>query len=310
MMDKLIVIAGPTACGKSALAVGLAQRLNGEIVSADSMQVYKYMDIGTSKITAREMGGVRHYLIDEVFPDEEFSVALFQEKARIYINDIISRGKIPILAGGTGFYINAVLYGTDFKEAIGERVYREKLYELAAEKGSDYIHGLLGDVDPDAAAAIHPNNLKRAIRALEFYDQTKTRISEHNLIERNRRMVYNAKVIILCMERRLLWDRIDRRADSMIKLGLVDEVRALLDRGYGRKLTSMQGIGYKEMIRYLYGESTFEDAVAEIKKGTKHYAKRQGTWFRNRTAGHFINISDNGAKICDVTDYIKREWEM
>ena len=268
MMDKLIVIAGPTACGKSALAVELAQRLDGEIVSADSMQVYKYMDIGTAKITPGETGGIRHYLIDEVFPDEEFSVALFQEKAKTYINDIISRGKMPILAGGTGFYINAVLYGTDFKQAIGDRVYREKLYALAERNGPDHVHGLLRDTDPNAAAAIHPKNLKRVIRALEFYEQTKTLISEHNLIERKRQMVYNAKVIVLRMDRGLLNARIDRRVDTMIELGLVNEVRDLLARGYGRELTSMQGIGYKEIIRYLYGETTFEHAVSEIKTGS------------------------------------------
>ncbi|MDR2903547.1 MAG: tRNA (adenosine(37)-N6)-dimethylallyltransferase MiaA [Clostridiales bacterium] len=292
-MEKLpiIIIAGPTAGGKTKVSVALAKKINGEIISADSMQIYKYMDIGTAKITKDEMQGIPHYLIDELEPDEAYSVAEFQKRGRAHLHAIAEKGKTPIIVGGTGFYINALLYDNQFTETEKDDKFREKLYALAKEKGSAYIHSRLNDVDPEAAAVIHQNNIKRVIRALEFYEQTNLKISDHNKEEQLRTSNYAAEIAILSVERPLLYQRIEARVDEMLRTGLVDEVRGLLARGYARTLVSMQGIGYKEIVCYLENEIDFDTAVSELKKATRHFAKRQLTWFHRQIEGAWYDVS-------------------
>jgi len=283
MKKPLMIVAGATASGKSDAAVALAERLNGEIVSADSMQVYRYMDIGTAKPTAEEMCGIPHYLVDELLPDAEYSAAIFQQKAKVYIEDIAARGKTPIVCGGTGFYINALLYETDFTETISDAAFREQKLAVAASRGNDFLHKQLQVIDPDAAAAIHANNVRRVIRALEYHAQTGRRISEHNTEERQRESAYDAQMVVLVRERAALYERIERRVDKMLAEGLVAEVEAILARGYSEKLPSMQGLGYKEIVRYINGEYTLEEAVRVLKRDTRHFAKRQFTWFAHQT---------------------------
>lgn len=280
MKKPLIILTGPTAVGKTALSVKLAKRIGGEIISADSMQVYRHMDIGTAKIKPEEMAGVKHYLIDELEPEEDFNVVRFQEYTLKYMEEIYAKGKIPILTGGTGFYIQAVLYGIDFKEAKEDNTYRDELLALAAEKGAEYLHGRLREIDSAAADAIHPNNVKRVIRALEYHTQTGEQISSHNEEQKQKESPYNFCFFVLNSDRKLLYDRINQRVDTMIEEGLVAEVKALLERGLTPEMVSMQGLGYKEIIGYLKGEYTLEQAVYDIKKETRHFAKRQLTWFK------------------------------
>lgn len=276
----MVILTGPTAVGKTALSIELAKRINGAVISADSMQVYKHMDIGSAKIMPEEMQGIKHYLIDEFEPDEEFHVVRFVERAKHCLEEIYADGKIPIIAGGTGFYIQALLYDIDFTEQEGDPAYRAFLEQLAIKKGADYLHGLLRTVDPASADAIHANNIKRVIRALEFYHLSGRRISEHNEKERQKTSPYNFAYFVLTDDRAHLYERIDRRVDLMVEQGLVDEVRHLKDLGYHKEMVSMQGLGYKEILSYLDGEMTLEEAIYIIKRETRHFAKRQLTWFR------------------------------
>ena len=271
---------GPTAVGKSALAVSLAKRTDGVILSADSMQIYRHMDIGSAKITPAEMQGVLHYLIDELEPFEEFHVVRFVEMAKKYLETIYAAGKLPIVVGGTGFYIQALLYDIDFTEQEGDAAYREALLELAATRGVEYLHGMLQKVDPASAEAIHPHNRKRVIRALEFYHLTGKKISEHNETERRKESPYNFAYFVLNEDREKLYAKIDARVDQMAEQGLVEEVRQLKDMGCTADMVSMQGLGYKEILRYLDGECTLEEALYIVKRETRHFAKRQLTWFK------------------------------
>ena len=271
---------GPTAVGKTAASIGLAKAVEGEIISADSMQVYRGMDIGSAKISRKEMDGVRHYLVDVLEPEEEFNVVKFQRLARQAAEEIYSRNKIPIVVGGTGFYIQALLYDIDFTENDGDISLRQELEKTAEEKGPEYLHQLLQEVDPQAARDLHPNNIKRVIRALEFYRQTGQKISEHNRKERAKESPYRYAYFVLTDDRARLYDRIDRRVDAMMEACLLEEVRSLRDRGVKRTCTSMQGLGYKELYACLEGECSLDEAVRIIKRDTRHFAKRQLTWFR------------------------------
>lgn len=276
----LIVLTGPTAVGKTKLSIALAKRVNGEIISADSMQVYKYMDIGSAKITPEEMQGVPHHLIDILEPWEEFNVVTFKQRCDECLKGIYERGHIPILTGGTGFYIQAVLRNIDFTENEEDSSYRRELEALAAERGAEYIHGMLRAVDPPSADAIHANNIKRCIRALEFYKLTGQRISDHNEQEKQKQSDYNSCYFVLNDEREKLYARIEERIEEMLRLGLVEEVKRLQEMGCKRGMVSMQGLGYKEILAFLEGECTLEEAVYLLKRDTRHFAKRQLTWFR------------------------------
>lgn len=287
--QPLVILTGPTAVGKTALSVNLAKEIGGEIISADSMQVYRQMDIGSAKVTKEEMQGIPHYLIDEFEPSEEFHVVKFQEYAKRYIQEIYSHGKIPILVGGTGFYIQAVLYDIDFTENGGDMTYRESLEKLAHTQGSHILHEMLREVDPASADVIHENNIKRVIRALEFYHETGQKISEHNEAERQKPSPYNFAYFVLNDDRSVLYNRIDRRVDQMLDAGLVDEVRALQQNGCTRDMVSMQGLGYKEILDYLNGDLSLEEAVRILKRDTRHFAKRQITWFKREKDVIWIN---------------------
>ncbi|MCD7825763.1 MAG: tRNA (adenosine(37)-N6)-dimethylallyltransferase MiaA [Clostridiaceae bacterium] len=281
-MDKqpLVILTGPTAVGKTSLSIALAKALNGEIISADSMQVYRHMDIGTAKIMPEQMQGVEHYLIDELEPEEEFNVAFFQKRCKECIRQIAQKGKLPILVGGTGFYIQSVLYDIDFEETNADASYREELEAFAGREGNQALHERLREVDAASADTIHPNNVRRVVRALEYYKQTGHRISDHNKTQREKEAVYDFRYYVLSLPRTILYDRINRRVDQMQKEGLAAEVEGLLRRGCSRSLTSMQGLGYKEMVDAIEGRDTFEHAFDRIKQETKHFAKRQFTWFR------------------------------
>ncbi|HJB06353.1 MAG TPA: tRNA (adenosine(37)-N6)-dimethylallyltransferase MiaA [Candidatus Enterocloster faecavium] len=292
--QPLIVLTGPTAVGKTALSIRLAKALDGEIISADSMQVYRGMDIGSAKVTREEMDGVRHYLIDVLEPEEDFNVASFQKMAKEALEEIYSHGKIPIVAGGTGFYIQALLYDIDFQDDAGEGPDRRELEKLASEKGAEYLHGLLRQVDARSAEQIHPNNIKRVVRALEYYRQTGEPFSLHNQRERERRSPYHFLYYVICSDRKSLYERIDRRVDAMMSAGLVEEVQALRARGVKRGMTSMQGLGYKEILDYLDGKCSLEEAVYILKRDTRHFAKRQITWFRREREVRWLKLEDYG----------------
>jgi tRNA dimethylallyltransferase len=290
--NPLIILTGPTSVGKTALSIQLAKTVDGEIISADSMQVYRYMDIGTAKITPEEMQGIPHYLIDAFAPDEEFNVVKFQQYAKKYIEDIQSRGKIPILVGGTGFYIQAVLYDIDFTENDINPSYRQELEQTAKEKGAEYLHALLKQVDPKSAEKVHPNNIKRVIRALEYHKLTGEKISDHNAEQRKKNSPYQYCYFVLNKNRAKLYEGINLRVDQMMQNGLLEEVKDLAERGYTKDMVSMQGLGYKELLAFLEGEGTLENAVDLIKKETRHYAKRQITWFKRENEIIWINKDD------------------
>ncbi|MBE5950210.1 MAG: tRNA (adenosine(37)-N6)-dimethylallyltransferase MiaA [Lachnospiraceae bacterium] len=292
MKKPLIILAGPTGVGKTKLSISLAKRLNGEIISADSMQVYRKMNIGTAKIRPDEMQGISHHLIDILEPEEEFNVVLFAEYAKNACEQCYERGKIPILVGGTGFYIQALLYDIDFTENDDDKTYRESLELLAEEMGNEYLHEMLKNVDPKAACNIHPNNRKRVIRALEFYEKSGRKISEHNEEQQKKQSPYNYAYFVLTDERSLLYERIDARVELMLEEGLIQEVGALLNSGISRKTVSMQGLGYKEIAAYLCGECSYEEAVYILKRDTRHFAKRQLTWFKREDASIFLNRSE------------------
>lgn len=280
MKRPLIILTGPTAVGKTKASIGLAKAVNGEIISADSMQIYQGMDIGSAKIRPEEMCGVPHHLIDVLKPDEEFHVVRFQEMAKQAMKLIYDKGKIPILVGGTGFYIQAVLYDIDFTENDGDDAFRKEMEAFADAHGAEALHARLKAADPKSAEEIHAHNVKRVIRALEYFLQTGTPISEHNEEQRQKESPYQAAYFVLNDERAHLYERINLRVDQMIDEGLVDEVKALRDKGYTRDMVSMQGLGYKEVLAYLDGEYTMDTAVEIIKRDTRHFAKRQITWFK------------------------------
>ena len=307
MKKPLIVLTGPTAAGKTHLSIALAKAVNGEIISADSMQVYKYMDIGSAKIRPEEMQGVKHYLVDELLPQEEFHIVKFQQMAKAAMEEIYAKGKVPILVGGTGFYIQAITKDIDFTQAEQEDGYRRELEQLAAEKGNDYLHTMLQEVDPVSAKEIHANNVKRVIRALEFYEKTGRTISSHNEQEKEKESPYNAAYFVLNDDRNEIYRRIDLRVDQMMQAGLIEEVRRLKDRGYTKDMVSMQGLGYKEILDYLDGNTTLEEAVYILKRDTRHFAKRQLTWFRREHEVIWVEKEkfshDNGK----ILDFMKKE---
>lgn len=276
----LIILTGPTAVGKTSLSIGLAKAVGGEIISADSMQVYRGMDIGTAKILPSEMQGVPHHLIDILDPAEPFHVAAFQEYCKRCIEGIYERGHVPILVGGTGFYIQAVLYDIGFTQTDADETYRRELQQEAKEHGAETLHHRLLQVDPEAAKQIHPNNVKRVIRALEYYHQTGRKISAHNEEEQQKTSPYQFRYYVLSLPREILYERINRRVDQMRQEGLEEEVRKLADAGCSREMVSMQGLGYKEILQAFDGEITMEEAYDKIKQETRHFAKRQFTWFR------------------------------
>ena len=283
-MQKLIILTGPTAAGKTALSIQLAHAVNGEIISADSMQVYRHMDIGSAKIRPEEMQGIKHHLVDILEPSEDFNIVLFQKYAKQAIAEIYAKGKLPIIVGGTGFYIQSVLYDINFQESnsntVEDNALRRELEAIAKQKGTAYLHNMLRECDEKAAEEIHENNIKRVIRAIEFFRQTGKKISEHNETERRKESAYDSRYFVLTDDRQKLYENIDRRVDMMIENGLVAEVKQLLDMGCKRDSTSMQGLGYKEIISYLEGEISLDEAIYIIKRDTRHFAKRQLTWFR------------------------------
>lgn len=280
MKPPLIVLAGPTASGKTGLSVKLAEKIKGSVISADSMQVYRHMDIGSAKIRPEEMKGIPHYLIDELMPEEEFNIVLFQKLAKKYLAEIYANERIPILTGGTGFYIQSVLYNIDFSKESTSESLRLELEAFADANGAAALHEKLALIDPASAEAIHPNNRKRVIRALEFYEQNGYPISEHNETERQKDSPYQSALFVLTDDRKILYEQIDRRVDLMMKNGLLEEVLALKEMGCHRGMISMQGLGYKELLAYLEGEISLEEAVYRIKRDTRHFAKRQLTWFK------------------------------
>jgi len=302
----LIIIAGPTASGKTRLSVEIAKEINGEIISADSMQVYRGMDIGTAKIRKEEMQGIKHYLIDEFEPWEEFNVAIFKEKCDKYIQEIYSHNKIPVIAGGTGFYIQAVLYNINFKETATDEAYRKKLWHFASIHGAEALHKELARIDKVSSETIHPNNIKRVIRAMEYYNQTGTPISQHNEEERQKEAAYLSKYFVLNLPREVLYNRINQRVDIMRKEGLEDEVRALMAKGCTKDMVSMQGIGYKEIIDAITSNEPAIDAFDKIKQETRHFAKRQITWFKREKNTNWIE-KEQFASEQELVNYCVKE---
>ena len=305
MKKPLVIISGPTAVGKTDISINLAKKINGEIISADSIQVYKKMDIGSAKIRPEEMQGVTHYMIDELEPDEDFNVYKFKELALKYLDVIYSKGKIPIIVGGTGFYVQALLYDVDFAENEEDDSIRKELYKTAEEKGANYLHKILEEIDPESAAQIHENNIKRVARAIEYYKQTGYKISEHNKEQWQKESPYNFAYFVLDRKREELYDRINKRVDIMHNKGIIDEVANLKLLGYSRNLTSMQGIGYKEIYAFLDGECSEDEAFEKIKQNTRHFAKRQLTWFRREPEVIWVDFSVTGRDEKNLIDMIK-----
>ncbi|HRU42020.1 MAG TPA: tRNA (adenosine(37)-N6)-dimethylallyltransferase MiaA [Candidatus Diapherotrites archaeon] len=304
-MPKICILAGPTAVGKTEISLALARSLCGEIISADSAQVYKYMDIGTAKLKEEEMQGIRHYMIDEVTPDMDFSVAQFREKAELYIRDINDRGKLPIITGGTGLYINSLLNNLDFTDSISDEEYRREMQETAQVKGNEYVHAMLEAVDPASYKRLHPNDLRRVIRALEVYKHTGRPISYFQEESRKQPPRYDFAYITLTMDRRKLYERIEQRVDKMMASGLVEEVEGLIKRGYGRELNSIQALGYKEIADYLHGSVSKDEAVRILKRDTRHYAKRQLTWFRGDKRVNWVDVDSFYRKEAIVENIIR-----
>ena len=278
--NKLIILAGPTASGKTSVSIDLAKRLGGEIISADSMQVYKYMDVGTAKISVEEMQGVKHHLIDVLDPKEDFNIVKFQNMVKCSIEEIVKNGHIPILVGGTGFYIQSVIYDIDFNNEDDNSSVRKKLEEEYDAFGADFMHEKLKKIDIVSAQTIHKNNKKRIIRAIEYFLINNEPISSHNEVQREKKSPYDYRFFVLNPPRDILYERINKRVDIMVENGLVDEVKKLREMGLSTENISMQGIGYKEIIEYLDGEVSLETAIENIKQNTRHMAKRQVTWFK------------------------------
>lgn len=302
--QPLVILSGPTAVGKTALSIELAKAINGAIISADSMQVYKGMDIGSAKIMPEEMEGIPHYLIDVLEPEEEFNIVRFQEMAKAAMEEIYAKGQIPIIAGGTGFYIQSLLYDIDFSNQDTNDAYRKQLEEFAKIHGAEALHEQLKEIDPVSYETIHANNIKRVIRALEFYHLSGEPISAHNEKERQKSSPYNYAYFVLNDDRQTIYDKIDLRVDLMVKNGLLEEVKALKAKGYHKKMVSMQGLGYKEILSYLDGECTLEEAIYTIKLETRHFAKRQLTWFRREKDCIWMDKSqydhDENAMLADM----------
>ena len=310
MKQPLIILTGPTAVGKTALSIRLAKALDGEIVSADSMQVYRHMDIGSAKITAQEMEGVPHHLIDVLDPWEEFNVAAFQKMALQAMEGIYARGHLPIITGGTGFYIQALLYGVEFEEDPEDSPVRRELYDLARREGErapQVLHAMLAQVDPESASAIHPNNVKRVIRAIEYFRLTGTPISRHNAAMRKKEADYHFLYYVLTMDRERLYGRIDKRVDQMLSQGLVEEVSRLRTMGCCRGQTAMQGLGYKEILDYLDGKCSLDEAVYVLKRDTRHFAKRQLTWFKRERDVRWLNLDGEPGEQDRVFSQIMKE---
>lgn len=302
MKQKLIVVAGPTASGKTRLAIDIAKSVNGEIVNADSMQIYKYMNIGSAKPTLEEQSEAKHHLIDFLEPDEEFSVADYTELAHKVIAETASRGKIPIMCGGTGLYINSVVNDITFGEIETDYKLREELNELAKQHGSQYLLDILKEFDPVSAQRLHPGNLRRIVRAIEFYRTTGIPISEHQEMTKQKESRYEPLMLCVKWDREVLYDRINKRVDIMLNDGLLDEVRRLMEMGYTKELNSMKGIGYKEVIDYFEGNMSLEDTVKLIKQSSRRYAKRQLTWFRRDKRIHWLDANEDflaeGIQLC------------
>lgn len=312
-MKPLIILTGPTAVGKTELSIALAKSIGGEIISADSMQVYKYMDIGTAKIRSEEMDGVPHHLIDILEPDVAFNVAMFKDLAKSAVEDIYSRGRIPILVGGTGFYIQALLHDIDFSEEDSDSSIRKELETLAVIKGAAFLHEKLREVDPESAEQIHANNVKRVIRALEYYQLHGEKISTHNETERHKESPYDFLYFVLTHDRQVLYERIEKRIDQMIDHGLISEVDNLLKKGYDSSLVSMQGLGYKELIPYLQKKCTLDEAIYVLKRDTRHFAKRQLTWFRRERNVRWLDkslVSSDEEILKEILNTIDREWSL
>lgn len=308
MKRPLIVLTGPTAVGKTALSIQLAKKIGGEIISADSMQVYQYMDIGSAKIREDEMDGVPHYLVDVLKPEEEFHVVRFQEMAKKAMEKIYANGHIPIIVGGTGFYIQALLYDIDFTGSDSDPAYRSELERYADEYGINALHEKLHAIDPESADSIHANNVKRVIRALEYYHLTGEKISVHNARERAKESPYDYRYFVLNDKRDNLYRRIDLRVDQMMDEGLLQEVTRLKEMGYHRGMVSMQGLGYKEILSYLDGEISLEEAVYEIKRDTRHFAKRQITWFKRERDVIWVNKDEYGYDEKQILDSMIAEF--
>lgn len=305
MKKPLIVLTGPTAVGKTALSIKLAKAVNGAIISADSMQVYKYMDIGSAKISREEMQGVPHYLIDELMPQEEFNIVLFQTYAKSYMEEIYKKGQIPILTGGTGFYIQSVVYDIDFSREEADKAYRKELEEISREKGAPCLYEMLKTKDPRAAEEIHPNNVKRIIRALEYYHESGgEKISEHNKKEREKSSPYNFAYFVLNDEREKIYQSIEERVDVMLSQGLIEEVKKLKEMGCKKGMVSMQGLGYKEILSYLDGEISLDEAVYILKRDTRHFAKRQLTWFGREKDVIWMEKSSFGYNEKKILDFM------
>ena len=300
----LVILTGPTAVGKTDLSIALAKRIGGEIISADSMQVYRHMDIGSAKIMPEEMDGIPHHLIDVLEPAEEFNVVSFQQMAKQAMDGIYDRGRIPIVTGGTGFYIQALLYDIDFTDNDEDTALRRQLEEIAITQGSEVLYNRLKGIDPESCEIIHANNVKRVIRAIEFYEKTGMKISEHNKIQRQNNSPYNFAYFVLNDDRDKLYDKIETRVDTMMAQGLVDEVKRLADMGCTRDMVSMQGLGYKEILDHLDGHITLDEAVYRIKRDTRHFAKRQLTWFRRERDIIMINKSEYSYDNDRMIDYI------
>ena len=296
----LIIVAGPTASGKTRLAIEIAKAFDGEIVSADSMQIYKYMDIGTAKPTSEERAEAMHHLIDFVEPDRSYSVAEYVTDAHKCIAEIISRGHLPVMCGGTGLYIDSVANDITFGETEADNEMRRELRKLAEEKGGEYLIEMLSEFDPVSAKRLHPNNIKRVIRAIEFYRMTGVPISEHQEETKKKESRYNAVTFCIDWERETLYDRINARVDIMMADGLLDEVKRLRDMGYTRDMQSMQGIGYKEMLEYLDGEVAIDEAIEAVKQGSRRYAKRQVTWFKRNKNVHWLKPENAVQKAIEI----------
>lgn len=308
--QPLIILTGPTAVGKTALSVELAKKIGGEIISADSMQVYRFMDIGSAKIKPEEMQCVPHHLIDVLMPEEEFNVFRFQEMAKTAIREIYERGNIPIIAGGTGFYIQALLYDIAFNEEEGASKVRVRLEEEAESLGNLALFERLKNLDPESAEIIHPNNTKRLIRALEYYELNGSKISDHNRIEREKQSPYAFCYFVLNDDREKLYSRIEKRVDEMLSDGLLEEVKKLKNMGYHKEMVSMQGLGYKEILSYLEGECSLEEAVYLIKRDTRHFAKRQLTWFRREKAVIWVDKKEFDYDNQKILDYMETYYKQ
>ena len=289
MKQKLLIIAGPTGVGKTELSIKLAKLLDGEVISADSMQIYKHMDIGSAKVTNEEMNGVKHHMIDVVMPDKSFTVVDYKNMAEKEINDVIRRNKLPIIVGGTGFYINSLTCNMNFSEAESDIEYRKYLEDLAKEKGNEYVHNLLKEIDPISYEKIHANNLKRVIRALEVYKISGKPFSSFNDLDTFYKSKYDIYYYVLTMNRDKLYNRINLRVDKMMDDGLLQECINLKELGYNTSMQSMQGIGYKEVFYYLDKKISLEEAIDMIKQGSRNYAKRQLTWFKKDPRVKFID---------------------